>query len=177
MTGLQYRQVAPEVFYSDGGFRAVTDADVAMLRSAAETSPRRRARLCLHDSPTDTQQEMVIVMHEDSYVRPHRHSRRVETLGMIEGHCTAVLFHDDGSVYERAVLSAPGGGGAFFYRMPTGRYHTLLFDTRWTVFVETTIGPFDPSDNEGAPWAPAETDPTAGAAFLAQLRETSPTGA
>jgi cupin fold WbuC family metalloprotein len=159
--------VTPEVFYSDGTFLAVSHRDVDFLKSAALASPRRRARLCFHSSPEDAQQEMLIVMHRDSYVCPHRHLTKVETLGIVEGSCEALLFDSDGHLVEKLSMTPPSQGGAFFYRMPPGQFHSLLFGSEWVVFVETTIGPFTLDASESAPWAPPESEPTAGAAFLA----------
>lgn len=159
--------VTPEVLYSNGAFLAVSRSDVNVLKSAALASPRRRARLCFHASPEDAQQEMLIVMHRDSYVCPHRHFTKVETLGIIEGTCEALLFDASGHLVDRLSMSPPSHGGAFFYRMPPGQFHSLLFCSEWVVFVETTIGPFTPDGSESAPWAPPESDPKAGAAFLA----------
>lgn len=161
-----YRRVAPEVFYSDGGFRAVDATDVAMLKEAALASPKRRARLCLHAGAADAQQEMLIVMHESSYVRPHRHLAKVETLGVVEGACDALLFSENGDIEATIPMAPQAQGGAFFYRMPPGLFHTLIFRSEWVVFLETTIGPFDPESSEPAPWAPAETDSAAGHDFL-----------
>jgi len=159
--------VAPEVFYSDGAFLAVSCRDVDFLKSAALASPRRRARLCFHSSPVDAQHEMLIVMHRDSYVRPHRHFSKVETLGIVEGTCEALLFDADGHLVEKLSMTPPPQGGAFFYRMPPGQFHSLLFSSEWVVFIETTVGPFTLEVSESAPWAPPESEPKEGAAFLA----------
>jgi len=161
--------VSPEVFYSDGAFLAVSHRDVDFLKSAALASPRKRARLCFHSSPEEAQQEMLIVMHRDSYVCPHRHFKKVETLAIVEGSCDALLFDTSGTLLERLAMTSPGYGGAFFYRMPPGHFHSLLFRSEWVVFVETTIGPFTLKASESAPWAPPESDPTAGTAFLASV--------
>ena len=159
--------VSPEVFYSNGAFLAVTRRDVDVLKSAALASSRRRARLCFHSSPEDSQQEMLIVMHRDSYVCPHRHFTKVETLAIVEGTCEALLFDASGHLVERVLMTPPSDGGAFFYRMPPDQFHSLHFCSEWVVFIETTIGPFSPAASESAPWAPPESDPTAGATFLA----------
>ena len=160
------RQVSPEVFYSDGLFRAVGSVTSDALKSRASASPRRRCRLCFHADPSAPQQEMLIVMHHTSYVRPHRHLSRLETLSVFEGRCDALLFDAGGAVIERIGLSPAHEGGRFFYRMPAGAFHTLAFASEWLVFLETTTGPFDPSDTEGAAWAPPESEPAAGRRYL-----------
>lgn len=168
-TAKQLREMSPEVLYSDGGFLAVGPDTVQLLKDKARLSSRRRCRLCFHASSDDLQQEMLIVMHRSSYVRPHRHLRRAETLTIIEGQCETVLFDLDGRVADRFPMSAAAEGGRFFYKMPPGIFHTLVFQSEWLVFLETTIGPFDAASSEGAAWAPPETNSAAGHGFLAGL--------
>ena len=139
------------------------------LKERARLSPRSRCRLCFHASSDDLQQEMLIVMHRSSYVRPHRHLRRAETLAIIEGHGETLLFDPDGHVTDVLLMSPASERGRFFYKMPPGIFHTLIFKSEWLVFLETTIGPFDPGSSEAAPWAPPETDAAAGHAFLSGL--------
>ena len=78
------------------------------------------------------------------------------------------MFDEVGTVGE-VVRMAPYPAGRFFYRMPEGVFHGLVFRSPWFVFLEITRGPFDPSDSEPAPWAPAESDPAAGAAYATSL--------
>jgi len=161
-----YVAVSPEVFYSNGGFLAVSSRDVDFLKIAALASPRRRARLCFHSRPEEAQQEMLIVMHRNSYVSPHRHQAKVETLGIVEGSCEALLFGDSGDLVEKLLMTPPIQGGSFFYRMPPARFHSLLFHSEWVVFVETTIGPFTTTATDLATWAPSEREPSKGLEFL-----------
>ncbi len=164
--------VSPEVVYSDGDFLAVDDEMVSMLRDRASVAPRRRCRLCFHSDAEAGQQEMLIVINNTSYVRPHRHFGKVETLSVIEGMCDAVLFDPNGVVTDVIAMSPAGNGGCFFYRMPEGVFHTLIFRSEWLAFVETTIGPFDPERSEAADWAPPETETEAGHIYLSNLELT-----
>jgi len=166
--------VSPEIIYSDGGFLAADDAVVALLKEKALQAPRRRCRLCFHESAEAAQQEMLIVMNRASYVRPHRHLGKVETLTIVEGACDALLFDDTGKVTRTIQMSPGATGGCFFYRMPSGIFHTLIFRSEWLVFLETTIGPFDRAMTETAGWAPPETDPDSGHAYLSSLASRRP---
>ncbi len=164
------RTLSPEIIYSDGGFFAVDDGIVTLLKDRAKESPRRRCRLCFHADENAPQQEMLIAMHRTSYVRPHRHIGKAETLTVVEGKGDALVFDDTGRVVEAIAMSPAREGGSFFYRMPAGVLHTLIFRTDWLVFLETTIGPFDRNMTELADWAPPETDPDAGRAYLSKLQ-------
>lgn len=165
----RFRRVSPEVFYSEGGFLALDDEIVALLKTEAGRSSRRRCRLCLHADPESSQQEMLIVMHRSAYIRPARHVGKVETLSVIEGECLALLFDENGALKTTVQMAPPASGKAFFYRMPEGQYHTLVFRSEWLVFVETTIGPFSPAMTEFPAWAPDEVDIEAGRRYLATL--------
>jgi cupin fold WbuC family metalloprotein len=163
------RNVSPEIVYSDGGFLAADATIIAMLKGRANAAPRRRCRLCFHADEDAAQQEMLIVMHRSSYVRPHRHRGKVETLTVVEGQCDALLFNEAGHVTQLISMSPAAEGGSFFYRMPPGLFHTIIFRSEWLVYLETTIGPFDRANSEAADWAPPETDVEAGHAYLSML--------
>lgn len=165
----ELKQVAPEVFYAQGGFVAVDDSLLAQLKDQALKSPRKRCRICFHKDENATQQAMLIAMHRSSYVRPHRHNDKSETFAVIEGGCDAILFNDDGAVTRITPMSAARDGGSFFYQMPPKVYHTQFFKTDWLVFLETTLGPFDRADTEFGAWSPPETDSAAGRAYLEQI--------
>ena len=161
--------ISPEIVYSDGGFLGADASIIAMLKDRAEVAPRRRCRLCFHADADAAQQEMLIVMHRSSYVQPHRHRGKVETLTVVEGRCDALLFDETGKVTDVVAMSPAAEGGSFFYRMPPGLFHSLIFRSEWLVYLETTIGPFDRAKSEAADWAPPETDADAGHAYLSSL--------
>jgi cupin fold WbuC family metalloprotein len=163
------KHVSPEIVYSDGGFLAADHSIIALLKDKAGKSTRRRCRLCFHAGEDASQQEMLIVMHRSSYVRPHRHVGKMETMTLIEGSCDALLFDEAGSVTEAVAMSPAAEGGSFFYRMPDRVFHTLIFRSEWIVFLETTIGPFSRAMTETPGWAPPETDAAAGLAYLSGL--------
>jgi len=163
------KHISPEIIYSDGGFLAADHSIIALLKDKAGKSARRRCRLCFHADEHAAQQEMLIVMHRSSYVRPHRHIGKMETMTLIEGNCDALLFNETGAVTEAIAMSPATEGGSFFYRMPDRVFHTLIFRSEWMVFLETTIGPFSRDMTETPEWAPPETDAAAGRAYLSAL--------
>ncbi|WP_439580647.1 WbuC family cupin fold metalloprotein [Elioraea sp.] len=164
-----FRFATPEVIYTDLDFVVAGADEVALLKRHAVSTPRRRCRLCAHPSPEAAQQEMLIAMLGESYVRPHRHRGKTESLTVLEGVADAVLFDEAGAIREVVRMTPYDAGGRFFYRMPEQLYHGLVFRTRWFVYLETTSGPFDPACTEPAPWAPPETEAEAGRAYAAAL--------
>jgi cupin fold WbuC family metalloprotein len=163
-------EVAPGIFYTDRPVVAVDQGIIAFLKEAAARSPSKRARLCAHPSPDAIQQDMLIVSHRDTYVAPHRHLTKTETMLIIEGEAEAVIFGEAGAISDVLPMGPAGSGRLFFYRMPERTHHGLLINSEMLVFTESTRGPFRPEDSENAPWAPAPADSTSGQRFAAALR-------
>jgi cupin fold WbuC family metalloprotein len=166
-----YRQVNDEVFYATDQPATAGWGDVAFLKEAAAKSPRQRARLCAHRDTGDLLHDMIIVMKQNSYVRPHRHASRAESLLVLEGEAEAVFFDGFGQLAKLLPMVPFSGRGVFFYRIDSGVYHTLLVRSPWLVFAEATTGPFSYETTEPAPWSPAESSGAAVAEYLAKLDE------
>lgn len=163
------RMESAEVFYRTGDIHTVTPADIAFLKAAALTNPRKRCRICIHNGPQDGIHEMLIVHHRDTYVRPHAHKTRGESLQALEGRATAVFFDDLGKVTQKISLAAPGEAdpsSPYLYRTTPGAFHALLVESEWFVFHEVTAGPFNRDDTLFPAWAPAGEDEAKGVAWL-----------
>lgn len=163
------RAVAPGVFYTDLDLVAIDDTIVARLKSEAMQSPLKRARLCAHPSPDSQQQDMLIVSHRNTYVPPHRHLGKTETMLVLEGNADVLLFDETGTMTEVLPMGPRVSGRLFFCRMPQKQYHSLLIHDEWLIFVENTIGPFDPAMSENAPWAPPPAAAEDGAAYKREM--------
>ena len=167
MTGIRF--ASAEVLVAAGGVVRVRAADVAEVVARGTRSPRKRARLCAHPTPTDALHEMLICLARGTYVRPHRHAGKSESFHIIEGELDVVLFDDAGAVCEVIPMGPYPSGQAFFYRLMEPCFHTVLVKTPHALFHETTNGPFDPADTEFAEWAPPEGS-AAVDEFLERLR-------
>ena len=157
----QSKRVAPEVLYATQPVATVGMQDVDELKELALTNPRGRMRLCLHPSVQHRLHEMLIVQCKNTYVRPHKHVAKAESLLVLEGEVDVVLFDEDGSPMTVAHLSNPAGDdGLFYHRINESLYHTLIIRSETLVFHEITSGPFRRADTIFAPWAPVEDDAT-----------------
>jgi len=154
----RWQQIGNDVFYTTQSLSLLTAEDIGITRDLAMASPRRRARLCTHAAAGDALHEMLIAVERSSYIRPHRHLNRPESLLVLDGQADAVFFAEDGAIEQVIRLAPFAAGGTFYYRVERPQYHTLLLRTPWLIFVETCTGPFDPSRSEFAPWAPEEQD-------------------
>lgn len=165
------REVGPGVFYVDPALPVVSagPAMIDYLKTVAATIPARRARLCAHPDTEAEQQDMLIVSHRETYVAPHRHLTKSETMLVLDGLADAYLFEPDGTLASVMPMGPLSSGRTFFYRMPAGRFHGLRIESEFLTFVESTKGPFRKSDSENAPWAPPPEDADAGMRFVAEV--------
>jgi len=164
--------VSDETAFSEEGACATLDgAALDALRAAAERSPRRNARLCAHASPAATLHEMFICHRNNAYVRPHRHVGKAESIHVVSGLASAIVFADDGRIAAVHELGTSDSGRNFFVRFDAGVYHTLLVESGTFIFHETTLGPFRREDTVFAPWSPAAEAPEECARYLAKLTD------
>lgn len=166
MIETKYKQTSNNIFYSDGGFCAVDYSDILHLKAAAIQSEQKRSRICFHATSDDQQQEMLIAAHKSSYIRPHRHIQKTETLTIIEGKCDALLFDKTGNLINKFSMTCASERDCFFYRMPPKYFHSLIIESEWLIFLETTIGPFNNTDTEQAQWAPESSETIEGLSYL-----------
>jgi len=143
-----------EVLYPEEDLVLLQPADLEELKRLAELNPRRRVRLCAHQTPSDNLHEMFIVHMSGCYVRPHKHIGKVESIFVLEGEVDIVLFDEGGQVTSAHRMAAPGSGSVFFQRLAKPVYHTLIIRSDFVVFHEITEGPFRREDTIFPRWAP-----------------------
>jgi cupin fold WbuC family metalloprotein len=158
------------VTYLDGGTITFSRAELARVKADARGARRRRARLCTHGSPDAPVHEMLIALRRDSYVRPHRHPGKPESLLVVSGTADAVFFDEEGGIADVLAMGPPTSGRTFYYRIADPIFHTLLVRSPVLVFQEVTRGPFRADETELAPWAPAEDQGKEAARFADDLR-------
>ncbi len=166
---MKYRASSDEVFVATGGIVQVKPEDVAEVVRRGTTNARKRARLCAHPGPEDRLHEMLIVLDQGTYIRPHRHAGKAESFHIIEGELDVVVFHDDGTIREVVRMGPYGIGKTFYYRLMEPSYHSVVINTPYALFHETTNGPFERGDTEFASWSPAEGDLSV-PAFVEKIR-------
>ena len=161
-----------EVLFADEPIVKVGQLDVESLKELAAKNPRKRVRLCAHDGVEDGLHEMFIIHTNDTYVRPHKHLNKSESIHVLEGTVDVVIFDEDGDITEVTQLGDYSSGRQFFHRMSDPRFHTLIINSDTVAFHETTNGPFNPKDTIWAPWAPAsdEENEAQASEFLVMMR-------
>jgi cupin fold WbuC family metalloprotein len=139
------------------------------LSGQAAASPRLRKNYNFHRSDDDACHRLLNAMEPGTYIRPHCHldEGKDETLIVVRGRMGLVLFDQKGGIEQTALLEPTGD--RLLVHIPRGIFHTWLSLQRGSVFFEAKAGPYRPlTEDEKAPWAPAEGD-TAVTGYLASL--------
>lgn len=162
-------EVSPGVWYADEPLVIVSAGDLATLSSKAASSPLGRVRLCVHHDVDARLHEMFIILSRETYIRPHRHVGKAESLLVLSGEADAVFFDDEGAITRVVRLGEYRSAHPFFYRIDQSVYHTLVVRTDVFVFKEATSGPLRSSESELAVWAPPESNAPAARAYALNL--------
>lgn len=152
------KKINDEVYYTENALARVGKDEIAFVKQHAFKNARQRCRLCMHLSPDDLLHEMLIALCKQSYIRPHKHQNKAESLHIIDGEVDLVFFNDEGEITEILSMGDYRSGKLFFCRISEPWYHTFLLRTEMLIFHETTTGPFIRPQTVFAPWAPEEGD-------------------
>jgi cupin fold WbuC family metalloprotein len=163
------RKINNEVFVADESIVRLGAEQISFLKQQALTSNRKRARICTHRSNDDALHEMLIAISAESYIRPHKHTSKVESFHIIEGQVDVVVFNDTGAIVDVVELGDVSTGKSFYYRLSDSLFHTLLIHSDFLVVHEVTNGPFVANETILAPFAPLESHDDEALAYVADL--------
>lgn len=158
-----------EVVFSSEQTTLLDRGDIDGLKSMAVKNSRKKVRLCAHPNVEDHLHEMFIVHTKDTYIRPHKHLNKSESLHVIEGTVDFVTFDDVGNIVGLNQLGDYSSGRSFYHRAAEPRYHTLVITSDMLIFHEVTNGPLNRADTVRAPWAPEEEDFSAVSEYMENL--------
>ncbi len=128
--------------------------EIVALVQRAQQSARRRQNLNIHQSADAAINRLFNAVEPDSYVRPHRHPDKDETLLAVAGSFELVFFDHEARVTRRELL---GGKGAVLIEYPANTWHSLLALQSGSVFFEVKTGPYVPVESgDYLPGWPAE---------------------
>ena len=108
----------------------------------------------MHNNKNDTSHEMFIVHLKECYVRPHKHTDKVESMTVVEGEADALFFDDKGNITNKIQLGEFSSGKNFYYRIDKDIYHMLIIKSDYFVFQENTLGPFKENTVVFPSWSP-----------------------
>lgn len=135
---------------------------------AMSNREKKRYRLCLHDSPQNELQDMLICMAAGDYARPHKHENMSETHVLIEGSMAIVLFNDNGDIQDVFVMDREKG--YISYRVNAPIYHMTILLSATAIEHETKAGAFAPESNIFPAWAPDGTDINEAMSYVEKIK-------
>lgn len=150
---IKTRSESAEVVYADEEVIVLKAQELELLKQLALKNPRKRIRLCTHETPADILHEMFIVHTKGSYIRPHKSIGKPESFYIIEGQVDIVFFHNDGRLYKVISMGELKSGLPFYYRLSDQLFHTLIIRSEFLVCYEITTGPFLRSQTLFADWS------------------------
>ena len=117
-----------------------------------------------HPELSDPVQRLLNGLEPWTYIRPHKHITKEESFVLLRGTVLAVVFNDDGSIRDSAVLNEKNG--VLGIEFEEDSFHMLTSLESGSVAYEVKEGPFVPhTEGSSASWAPKEGSPEA-KAFL-----------
>lgn len=141
------------IFNQQEIFEANKDS-LAELKNACLKTKNKSIRICLHSSPEAKLHEMLIVLHSQTYVRPHKHVDKTESFHIMEGELNVFIFDDVGKITRKIEMGSYHSSKSFYYRLASPHFHTVLPASEFVVFHEVTNGPFIRSETLFADWSP-----------------------
>ncbi len=155
---MRYKIQQEEVLRVSGNMIRLDRKDIESLKKKAGRTKRKRIRICIHKSDKDIVHEMFIVHTKHTYIRPHKHLAKKESLHILEGVADILLFDERGKVQKIIPMGDYRSGLAFYMKMETPLYHSMIIYSDCLVFVEITNGPFRKNETLFASWSPDEMD-------------------
>lgn len=140
------------------------------FRDIANTNiEKKRYRLCLHDTPDNRLQEMMICMVKGDYARPHKHIDMPESHMILMGKAIIVLFSDTGEIADAFLFDRENG--YLSYRINADVYHMTVLLSDTVIEYEVKPGPFDSANNIYPDWAPDGSNQEETERFLEAMKQ------
>lgn len=116
------------------------------LSEQARRSPRLRQHYDLRDTETDLSQRMLNALEPGTVLPVHRHRDTSETIVILRGLATQILYDDTGNEVERVELNP--NGPIYGMTVEAGRWHRLVCHESGTVIIECKNGLWHPLEKE-----------------------------
>jgi cupin fold WbuC family metalloprotein len=158
-----------EVEFNQTDLLTIDSAWMGRIKLLAKKNESNKYRTCIHFSDEDNVHEMLVAHTSKTYVRPHKHRINGESLQIVEGEATSIVFNNDGTIKQAFKVGEPSSNKTFYYSMKKAVFHMLYIHSEYLIFKETTKGPFIRNDTVFPDWAPDGKDNNELAAYFAHL--------
>ena len=165
----QERNWLSEVEFNSNEFFILDSQCVTKLKQRAKENESGKFRTCIHFSDFDDVHEMLVAHTCFTYVRPHKHKIHGESLHVIEGEATVIVFDEDGGIIRAHRIGDVSSPFPFYYSIRNSAFHMLLIHSEYFIFKETTQGPFVRDHTIFPNWAPGHDDPIQISRYIASL--------
>lgn len=145
-----------EVYSAPGPIASIGSREIDFLKREVAVNKKGRVRINLHQGDDDLLHEMIIAIRPDSYIRPHKHPGKSEAFHVVYGAVDIVVFEDNGEILDVVSLAAQNETMAFYYRMSSPYFHTLIINSDILIVHEITNGPFVKEGGQFGSFAPPE---------------------
>jgi len=112
----------------------------------------------MHNNDNNKLHEMIIILSKETYIRPHKHLNKAESLHVIEGSADVIFFDNKGNILKKERLCEKNKNISFYYRISDSVFHTFKIRSKYFIFHESTEGPFIKKKTQYANWSPSEND-------------------
>ncbi len=142
------------VFLKDKVIR-IDESVVEEMKYNAGKNLLGKFRYCFHENENAGMQEMLFVISNTGYARPHMHKNAAESQIVISGEGYCILFDMLGDIIETFKVSPKDN---FIYRIQKEIWHMLLPISEQMVIYEVREGIFNSNTNIYPQWAPKEDE-------------------
>lgn len=165
-----FHKTSEGVYYTKDQKTKVDLETLNELSDIASLTKLKRARVCTHINEKDKLHEMFVAVKKGSYIRPHKHLTKAESLSALEGRAIAVFFKDDGSIIDSFYVGNQFVEDRMYYRISKPIFHMLIILSETFIFHEATSGPFLREDTIFPVWSPDEKNQIACDNYIKSVR-------
>ena len=149
---MKIKKESAEVLYQFEKYKKVKSKDLNLLLNKSEKNKKRIIRLCTHKNKSSNLHEMFIVHHKHYYVRPQMHPKKNESIILLKGKSMIFIFDNKGNIKDKLPLDKNN----FYYQIPKKICHCMVILSKFIVFYEVSLGPFQKKNTIYANWSPAD---------------------
>lgn len=157
---------SPQVMTATATIVTLSETENRFLLSERVHRGLDRLRICMHKGVDERLHEMLMAFAASTYIRPSLHIDKEESLLVVHGLATLILYDDHGTITSTVRLGTPESGRAFYCRVPANTFHSLAVESAEILLKETARGPFNRADTVFPAWAPDGNDPHESTRYL-----------
>ena len=132
----------PGVYHSRSWGIGFEESILDALEAIAKQSENGKARLCLHPTPEDQEQQMLVALNKACIDQIHYHPDKGETVLWVRGAAEHRTFDMTGKILQKTVL---GPADFRYLHTPAGVPHHVVIFSDVFIFWEFAKGPFGPN--------------------------------